>query len=35
VEIRAWLDKGRQGIAERILAGDKVYKYGNRVITRK
>ena len=35
VEIRAWLDKNRQGIAERVLAGDKVYKYGNRYITTK
>lgn len=31
VRIRRWLDKHR-GVADKILAGGKVYQYGNRIV---
>jgi hypothetical protein len=34
VTIRRWLDKHR-GIADKILAGRKVYQYGNRFVFSK
>ena len=30
--IRKWLDKHRQSIADKILAGGKVYQYNNRIV---
>ncbi len=32
VKIRKWLDKHREITANKILAGGKVYHYGNRVV---
>ena len=33
IKIRKWLDKHRKTIADRILAGDKVYQYKGKIKT--
>jgi len=35
ISIRKWLDRHSHSIADKILAGDKVYHYGNKIKTYK